>query len=48
MNSLKALLLVPAGLLVFSAGFIAGTRQPSVHADSGRVFELRTYHCAPG
>jgi hypothetical protein len=42
------LLLIPAAVLVFAAGFASGTRSNIVHADSTREYELRTYHCAPG
>ncbi|MGA8594070.1 MAG: NIPSNAP family protein [Bryobacteraceae bacterium] len=48
MTRLKLLFYAPAALLVFSAGYLAGTHETTVKADSSRVFELRTYHCAPG
>lgn len=35
-------------LAVFAAGYWSGLRQTPVQAQSERVFELRTYHCAPG
>src|SRR3954471_10119904 len=48
MISKRLLLSIPAGLIVFVAGYALGNRQSPVHADSTRVYELRTYHCAPG
>ena len=43
-----SLLFVPAAVLLFVAGYAFGDRRSAVHADSPRVYELRTYHCAPG
>jgi NIPSNAP len=48
MTRFKRLFYAPAALLVFCAGYLAGTHQTTVQADSSRVYELRTYHCAPG
>ncbi len=48
MTRLRLLFYAPAALLVFCAGYLTGTHQTPVHADSSRVYELRTYHCAPG
>jgi hypothetical protein len=48
MMSRTKLFFLPAAALLFAAGYITGNRQDAVHADSTRVFELRTYHCAPG
>lgn len=47
MTRLK-LLFYPAALLALGAAYLAGTHETTVEADSSRVYELRTYHCAPG
>jgi hypothetical protein len=37
-----------AAVAAFVAGYTLGGRENKVHAESTRVYELRTYHCAPG
>jgi hypothetical protein len=41
-------LFVFVAVMVLMAGYRLGRRDNVVHADTTRVYELRTYHCAPG
>jgi hypothetical protein len=48
MNRIKSMYLSAAALALFAGGYFIGSGQRSVHAQSSKVYELRTYHCAPG